>query len=64
MRLRPDGRSEPKVGPKGAHDAASARGNGLISLIEFIYHEAHEDHEVFFNLTSLCVLRALRSVYL
>ena len=27
--------------------------------IGFVYHEVHEDHEVFFNLISLCVLRAL-----
>ncbi len=29
-------------------------------MIVFVYHEAHEDHEVFFNLSLLCVLRALR----
>jgi len=37
----------------------SAGANGFINLIVFIYHEVHEDHEVFFNLIFLCVFCAL-----
>ena len=31
----------------------------LYLWIVFVYHEAHEDHEEFYNLIPLCVLRAL-----
>ena len=32
----------------------------LLHIIKLVYDEVHEDHEVFYNLILLCVLRALR----
>ena len=52
----------PKGPARSAELTTKPSAGDLVPLTrhKIVYHEVHEDHEVYFNKISLCVLRALR----